>query len=59
VQVIIAAAEEVRADLIVLGSRGMGGFPEQLLGSTSHQVAERSHLPVLIVPPLHRLVETD
>jgi nucleotide-binding universal stress UspA family protein len=54
VQVIIDVADEVQADLIVLGSRGVGGFPEQLLGSTSHQVAEHTAIPVVIIPPDHR-----
>lgn len=51
VPVLLAIAEREAADLIVVGSRGTGGFPELLLGSTSHQVAEHSHRPVLIVPP--------
>lgn len=54
VSVVLSTAEELDADLLVLGSRGVGGFPEQLLGSTSHQVAERSARPVVIIPPASR-----
>jgi nucleotide-binding universal stress UspA family protein len=39
------------ADMIVLGSRGAGGFTRLLMGSTAGQVAQHSHSPVLIVPP--------
>jgi nucleotide-binding universal stress UspA family protein len=51
VPVLLAAAKQEDANLIVVGSRGLGGFPELLLGSTSHHVAERAHCPVLVVPP--------
>ena len=44
-------AAEVAADLIVLGTRGTGGSPALLLGSTSHQVAQIAPVPVVIVPP--------
>lgn len=50
VSVLLAVAESEDADLIVLGSRGLGGYPEQLLGSTSTQVAQTSHVPVTIIP---------
>lgn len=44
-------ADREDADLIVVGSRGHGGFGELLLGSTSHQLAHHSRRPVVIVPP--------
>jgi nucleotide-binding universal stress UspA family protein len=47
---ILATADEIDPDLIVLGSRGVGGFPNLLLGSTSAQVVEHSSRPVVVVP---------
>jgi nucleotide-binding universal stress UspA family protein len=47
---LLEVADEVDADLIAVGSRGLGGFPELLLGSTSTQLAQHSRRPVLIVP---------
>jgi nucleotide-binding universal stress UspA family protein len=38
------------ADLIVIGSRGAGGFESLLLGSISSQVTHHAECPVVIVP---------
>jgi nucleotide-binding universal stress UspA family protein len=39
------------ATLLVLGSRGRGGFLGLLLGSVSQQVAQHPPCPVVILPP--------
>ncbi len=38
------------ADLLIVGTRGLGGFRRLLLGSTSHQCAAHSTVPVVVVP---------
>ena len=51
-ETILDAAKD--ADMIVVGSRGAGGFSRLLMGSVSSQVAHHAHVPVLIIPPADR-----
>lgn len=51
VDVLLRVALDTGASLIVVGRRGIGGRPDLLLGSTAHQVLERTDRPVLVVPP--------
>jgi nucleotide-binding universal stress UspA family protein len=38
------------ADLVILGSRGLGGFAGLLLGSVTHHVAHHASCPLVVVP---------
>ena len=51
-EVLIEASRD--ADMLVLGSRGTGGFGVLVMGSVTSQVAHHAACPVLIVPPEHR-----
>src|SRR5215216_4792890 len=46
---IIFRAEQVGADLVVVGSRGLGGVRRALMGSVSDSVVRHAHCPVLVV----------
>ncbi len=47
---LLEIADHEDVDLIVVGRRGVGKGPGSFFGSTSHQLAESSHRPVVIVP---------
>jgi nucleotide-binding universal stress UspA family protein len=46
-----AIASELRASLLVVGSRGRGPLSGAVLGSVSAELARRGPCPVVIVPP--------
>ena len=45
---IIELAEDLRAGLIVMGSRGRGGIRRALMGSVSDSVVRHAHCPVMV-----------
>jgi nucleotide-binding universal stress UspA family protein len=47
---ILRSARRHRADLIVMGTRGMGRMKRLLLGTTAEGVLRRTRIPVLAVP---------
>jgi len=47
--VIVAIADGEDADLVVMGSRGLGRVSALLLGSVAHTVLHQASVPVLIV----------
>ena len=59
-EVILAAIDRVRADLIVLGSRGLSQISELLLGSVSHRITTHASCSTLVVksamPRLHHIL---
>jgi nucleotide-binding universal stress UspA family protein len=46
---IVEYANKNKFDVLVIGSRGLNGLQEFVLGSVSHKVAKRANCPVLIV----------
>lgn len=47
------------ADLMVLGTRGLGGFPGLLLGSVSQAVLHHGRSPMMVVPASERVGRAD
>lgn len=46
---IVEFANKEKFDILVIGSRGLNGLQEMVLGSVSHKVVKRANCPVLIV----------
>ena len=47
---IIKMAEEIKPDLLILGTRGMGLIKRLLLGSVSEYCIHHSNYPILLIP---------
>jgi nucleotide-binding universal stress UspA family protein len=52
VEELLNAAKD--ADMLVVGSRGAGGFSRLMMGSVAGQVAQHAYCPVLLIPPEDR-----
>jgi nucleotide-binding universal stress UspA family protein len=50
----VLADEGEAADLLVVGSRGRGGFASLVLGSVALNVLHEVRRPVAVVPPIYR-----
>ena len=48
---VVVLGEEEGVDLIVVGSRGLGGVRRALMGSVSDSVVRHAHCPVLVMRP--------
>ena len=49
VETIVNQAVKENVDLIIVGTRGLGGFKKLLLGSVSNGIVSRAHCPVLVI----------
>jgi nucleotide-binding universal stress UspA family protein len=52
VEELINAAKD--ADMLVVGSRGAGGFSRLMMGSVSSLVTQHATCPVVVIPPADR-----
>lgn len=50
-QHILTRAEDLAADLIVMGTHGRTGFERLLVGSVAEEVLRKAQCPVMVVPP--------
>ncbi len=51
---LLTAVASHDASFVVVGARGVGGHPDLMLGSTSHQVIQHAACPAIVVPPVGR-----
>jgi nucleotide-binding universal stress UspA family protein len=56
---IVKASSDYRCDLIVMGTQGRGGAARLFLGSTTEGVLRRTDVPVLVIPPWRRRVQSS
>ncbi|MDR0267653.1 universal stress protein [Paenibacillus sp.] len=48
-ETVLKYAKDHNSDVIVIGSRGLGGIREFVLGSVSHNVVQHARIPVLVI----------
>jgi nucleotide-binding universal stress UspA family protein len=56
---LVRAAEEVDADLIVVGTHGRGAIASTVMGSVARSLCSHSSRPVLVVPPASLVEESS
>lgn len=56
---IVAHADAISADLLIMGTHGRGGFERLFLGSVTEKVLRSARCPVLTVPPRAPHAGTD
>ena len=49
VDIILEVAEEINADLIIMGTHGYGMVKDALMGGTARRIVRRSDIPVMVV----------
>lgn len=50
-EIIMKFAKDENANMIIIGSRGMGIIRRTFLGSVSDHVVHHANVPVIVVPP--------
>jgi nucleotide-binding universal stress UspA family protein len=48
---LLEVADAERANLVIVGAQGHGGFADRMLGGVSYRVTHRARRPVVVVPP--------
>lgn len=51
---IIALANKLQVDMIVMATHGMSGLTNLIVGSTTKEVLRESNIPVLVIPHNHK-----
>ena len=50
---IINFVDQVHADMVVMGTRGLGALKRMVMGSVSTHVLQNCHCPVSVIPMKH------